>query len=373
MQMLFKRYSHLINNYRMFCVVWFFLPVFMGMLAFGIFFHSIPTNLPIGIVDEDKSSMSRNLGFFIESSPAVHIAEQYGSLHEAKLDLNSGKIYGVVVIPHSFQAHIRRGIGVDVAVYYNAQFVLIGKTVNSAMLQVIANFNAISSVGINLAKDANINIAKAKAMPIIPKIEALFNPRNDYAQFLITLILPCMWQILVAVGMLNLINTMPHTLKELGFKLFINIACSLFWGVVMLLIFGIMGYPHEGNMFIVLLGLLVFCVSISSIVVCFQSILNNSAKTISIIAAYTAPSLAFAGITYPQNSMEVFASFWSQIMPISYFMKLYLQQANYGVDSMYSLSIISQMLPFWLFLVIGVGVYNLRMISKKQRIILESS
>ena len=39
-----------------------------------------------------------------------------------------------------------------------------------------------------------MNIAKAKAMPIIPKIEALFNPRNDYAQFLLTIMLPCMWQ-----------------------------------------------------------------------------------------------------------------------------------------------------------------------------------
>ncbi|MCI7411957.1 ABC transporter permease [Helicobacter bilis] len=354
------KYLNLIKQYRMFCIVWLVLPPFLGILAYSIFFHSIPTDLPIGVVDNDKSSLSRDLTFYIESAPATQIAKQYNSLHEAKLDLNQGKIYGIVVIPNNFQAHIRKGVGVNIGIYYNAQFVLIGKAINSAMLQALTTFNAISSVGKNLAKDANMNIAKAKAMPIIPKIEALFNPRNDYAQFLLTIMLPCMWQILVAVGMLNLINTTPKSIKSLLLKFALNIGVALFWGIIMLAVFGALGYPREGNMYIVLLGLGVFAGAISSIVICFQSILKHTSKTISVIAAYTAPSLAFAGITYPQNSMEVFASFWSQILPISYFMKLYLQQANYGIDSAYSLDLIAQMLPFWLFLIIGVGVYYLR-------------
>lgn len=345
----------------MFCIVWIILPTYLGFLAYSIFFHSIPTDLPIGIVDDDKSSLSRDLKFYMESTPALQIEKQYKSLHEARLDLNQGKIYGIVVIPNDFQTHVRKGISVNIGVYYNAQFVLIGKAVNSAMLQVIATFNAVSSVGKNLTKDANINIAKAKAMPIIPKIEALFNPRNDYAQFLLTIILPCIWQILVAVGMLNLLNNMPKSINNLLSKLALNVCLSIFWGAIMLAVFGALGYPHEGNVYVILLGLAVFSVAISSIVICMQSFLKQSAKTISVIAAYTAPSLAFAGITYPQNSMEVFASFWSQILPISYFMKLYLQQANYGTDIAYSMKTIAQMLPFWLFLVVGVNVYYLRM------------
>lgn len=355
--------KHYIKQYRMFCIIWTVLPPCLGFLAYNIFFHSIPTDLPIGIVDDDKSSLSRDLKFYIESTPALQISKQYNSLYEARLDLNQGKIYGIVAIPNNFQAHIRKGIGVNIGVYFNAQFVLIGKAVNSAMLQVITTFNAVSSIGKNLAKDANMNIAKAKSMPIIPKIEGLFNPRNDYAQFLLTIILPCMWQILVAVGMLNLINVMPKNIWTLFLRLGLNVGVALFWGVIMLAVFGALGYPREGNMYIVLLGLAVFAVAISSIVICIQSILKYSSKTISVIAAYTAPSLAFAGITYPQNSMEVFASFWSQILPISYFMKLYLQQANYGIDSAYSMQIITQMLPFWLFLVIGVGIYYLRINS----------
>lgn len=361
----FDKLKNYMWQYRMFCIVWIILPPCLGFLAYSIFFNSIPTNLPIGIVDDDKSSLSRDLKFYIESTPTLQIAKQYNSLRDASIDLNQGKIYGIVAIPNNFQSHIRKGIGVNIGVYYNAQFVLIGKAVNSAMLQVITTFNAVSSIGKNLAKDANMNIAKAKAMPIIPKIEALFNPRNDYAQFLLTIILPCTWQILVAVGMLNLINDMPKSINSLLLKLVLNVCVSLFWGIVMLSVFSFLGYPSEGNMLIVLLGLAVFAMAVSSIVICMQSILKHSSKTISVIAAYTAPSLAFAGITYPQNSMEVFASFWSQILPISYFMKLYLQQANYGIDSVYSMQIIAQMLPFWLFLVIGVSIYYLRINANK--------
>ena len=143
-------------------------------------------------------------------------------------------------------------------------------------------------------------------------------------------------------------------------KFGLNVGVSVLWGCVMLSFFGALGYPREGDMWLVVLGLFVFSGAMSSLVIAFQSILKESAKTISVIAAYSAPSLAFAGITYPQNSMEIFASFWSQILPISYFMKLYLQQANYGLDIAYSLKIIAQMLPFWLFLLLGLNVYYLR-------------
>lgn len=346
-----------------FCIIWGILPILMGFLAYSIFFHSIPTNLPIGLVDNDKTSTSRDLGFYIESSPALLIKRQYNSLHDAKNDLNQGKIYAIAVIPQNFQTNIRKGVGADVGIYYNAQFVLIGKAINSAFLQTLTTFNAISLVGKNLAKDANMNVAKAKAMPILPKIQALFNPRNDYAQFLLTIMLPCMWQILVALGMLNLLHKMPKNVKDIAKKFLLNVGIALFWGCVMLAVFGALGYPREGNMGIVVLGMFVFAGGMSGLVVCFQSILKETSKTISVIAAYSAPSLAFAGITYPQNSMEIFASFWSNILPISYFMKLYLQQANYGIDSWYSLKIIMQMLPFWLFLLLGLNIYYLRIRS----------
>ncbi|MWV63145.1 ABC transporter permease [Helicobacter saguini] len=343
-----------------FCIIWSVLPVFLGSLAYSIFFHSIPTNLPVGIIDNDRTTLSNDLAFYIESSPALSVKKYYNSLMEAKRDLDDGVIFGVALIPQNFQANVRKGVGSDVGIYYNAQFVLIGKSINSAFLQILTTFNAVSYVGKNLATDANMNIAKAKAMPIIPKIQALFNPKNDYAQFLLTIILPCMWQILVAIGMLNLLNETPKSLREIAAKFALNIALAVAWGCVMMGFFGALHYPHEGNMSIVILAMAVYAGAMSSLVICFQAILRESAKSISVIAAYSAPALAFAGITYPQNSMEIFASFWSQILPISYFMKLYLQQANYGLDSIYSLKIIANLLPFYLFLGLGLCVYYLR-------------
>ncbi|WP_104763477.1 ABC transporter permease, partial [Helicobacter aurati] len=345
-------------TYPFFCIIWGVLPVLMGCIAYSIFFHSIPTNLPIGIIDEDKSTASKELIFLTQSSPTLNIAQYYHSLSEAKEDISQAKIYGVVVIPKDFQTHIKRKIGSGVALYYNAQFVLIGKALNTTFLQVLTLFNAKNTIAANLAKDTNIIVAQAKALPIIPTIQAYFNPNNDYAQFLLTVILPCIWQILVAVGMLNLINNMPKNLNEILVKLIINVTLALLWGYSMLYTFLTLGYPMQGDINVILLGLLIFAIAISGIVICLQSILKDSAKSISVIAAYIAPSLAFAGITYPQNSMETFAAFWSNILPISYFMKLYLQQANYAMDIRYSLHTLVEMLPFLLFLLLGMGIYS---------------
>ncbi|STQ87154.1 ABC transporter permease [Helicobacter muridarum] len=347
-------------TYPFFFIIWAILPILLGAIVYATFFHGIPTNLPIGIIDEDNSATSKELGFIIQSSPSINIKKRYDSLLQAKADIASGDIYGVVVVPSKFQEHTRRGVGSEVVLYYNAEFVLIGKALNAAFLQVIAFFNANIQVGTNLAKDSNLILAKARALPIIPEIEALFNPSNDYSQFLLTVIMPCIWQILVALGMLNLLSNDPKNLAQLIKRLVLNFGLAMIWGYIMLYLFEILGFPQQGSFSIIMLALAVFALGICGIVICLQSVLRDSTRSISVIAAYIAPSLAFAGITYPQNSMESFALFWSEILPISHFMNLYLAQANYALPLSYSLNIIAGMLPFLLFLLLGVCIYERR-------------
>lgn len=347
-------------TYPFFFIIWAILPILLGVIVYATFFHGIPTNLPIGIIDEDNSTTSKELGFIIQSSPSINIKKRYDSLLEAKADIASGDIYGVVVVPSKFQEHTRRGVGSEVVLYYNAEFVLIGKALNAAFLQVVAFFNANIQVGTNLAKDSNLILAKARALPIIPEIEALFNPSNDYSQFLLTVIMPCIWQILVALGMLNLLSNDPKNLAQLIKRLVLNFGLAMIWGYIMLYLFEILGFPQQGSFSIIMLALAVFALGICGIVICLQSVLRDSTRSISVIAAYIAPSLAFAGITYPQNSMESFALFWSEILPISHFMNLYLAQANYALPLSYSLNIIVGMLPFLLFLLLGVCIYEIR-------------
>lgn len=357
--MAYKKVAEYFSDKKMLFVIYFILPIPLAFLIYSVFYITLPTNLPIGVVDGDKSSISREMIFNLDSTPTLRVKQQYDSISEAKSDLSDGDIYGLVVIPDGLQKNIKLGIQTKIGFYYNAQFVLIGKALDSAFLQVIGTMNAKNDAIRRLVKSSNINIAFSGAMPIISKISALYNPSNDYGQFLLTLILPCAFQILIALGMLNGVGKTSgakNYLRAFG----LNIAVFSFWGMLMMVFFQTLGYPMNGSYFVLFLGVLMLSLAISSIVLSIQAIFHNMARSVGVIAAYTAPGLAFAGITYPQNGMDGFALFWSHILPISYFMKIYLQQANYGLDWLDTFKVIAMMFPFLLFLPLGVLIEHFR-------------
>ena len=121
------------------------LPIFFACLMHAVFHIQIPRNLPIGIVDEDNTTFSREIRFDLQAAPSLHIEHFYTTPKEAKQDLSDGEIYGLVIIPKGIQRNVKLGIKTILPFYYNAQFVLIGKAISSAFLLTISNVNAKAS------------------------------------------------------------------------------------------------------------------------------------------------------------------------------------------------------------------------------------
>ncbi|PAF50329.1 ABC transporter permease [Helicobacter sp. 13S00477-4] len=356
---IFKKQILSIMQNKFLLLIYFVLPLMLGLIVYSIFYMGLPRELPIGLIDEDKSALSTQIKFDLNATSTLKVVQVYDSIYAAKNDLSIGKIYGLVVLPKDMERRVKIGMQTKILFYYNAQFVLIGKAINSAFLKVVGTINAKANFLKSLIKDSNFDVAMSVALPISSEIHALYNSNNSYSEFLLTLILPCMWQILIALGMVNLLQKSLDT-KALLIAYSLNVSIFSCWGMVMLKFFEFLGYSMKGEGSILFLGVLVMVAGISGVVIFVQSLLGDIAKTVGVVAAYTAPSLAFAGITYPQGSMEGFALFWSHLLPISYFMKFYLQQADYGLDIVSGLKIIGQMLPFLLFFPLGIFIHNLR-------------
>lgn len=47
-------------------------------------------------------------------------------------------------------------------------------------------------------------------------------------------------------------------------------------------------------------------------------------------AAYTAPALAFMGVTFPVSDMTLPARLWRTLIPISHYIEIQFTQVNYG-------------------------------------------
>lgn len=356
----FKEALRCLSTHKVLFLIYVVLPLLIGWFIYAVFMASLPRDLPIGVVDFDKSVESKEALFMIDSSAAVKITKSYEGIKEAKEDLATSQIYALVVIPSSYERDIKQGNGVQIVLYFNAQFVLIGKAISGALEGVVGTLNAKQWSGKNLIKAKNLNLAIASSMPIFSQIIPLYNSSNNYSQFMLTLLLPCMLQILSALGMLHLLRHTPSSLKSLFIRYVFNSLVFVFWALCEIVLLKKLGFENRGDLGLLVCGSVLLVLGVNGVVVFIQSVLSDFKKAVGFVAIYTAPSLAFAGVTYPQSAMNVLALFWSKFLPISHFMELFIQQANYGGGADLGFEILGGMIWFLLFFALGAGIYVLR-------------
>ncbi|MGB3221373.1 MAG: ABC transporter permease [Desulforhopalus sp.] len=319
------------------------VPLLLFFLMWAIFSQGIARDLPVGVVDLDKSRTSRALVRHYDASPALEIAYDYLNVGQGAEGLRTGKIYGLVVIPEDLEKNMILGRPPQVSAFVNNQFLLIGKNVNSALLQAQGTFTAgVETVQKLAAGSPVFDTALSAAVPISTQATPLFNLNQNYAQFLVSAILPAVWQILmVAITVLSLaaenrrkgfgewLRAFP--IKALVAK-FIPLIL-LFWlhGLLFLWIMYIfLGWPMHGNWTLLLFAQLLTVFASISAGSLFFFLTQDAARGLSLAAAYAAPALAFMGVTFPVTDMTLPARIWRDMLPISHYIEIQFGQVNYG-------------------------------------------
>lgn len=353
----------------------FIMPLFTASFVYMTLSESIVRNLPVGIIDFDNSQTSRNIAFNIESSSTLTIQSHYESALEAKEAISKKEIYAAIILPKDLESNAKKGIPTNLPIYYNAELVFVGKNIQSALTQIFANENVRLKFSKNIAKNTNTTLAMGKSVDVMPKIIALYNPNSDFAAFLLPALIPCLWQLFIILCM---ISFMAYDERDVGyivnkqnkiraFYTHLTIKVSLntliffsWWGIFMFSFyrFGFIDGINSHNVATIALCALVTILAYSSIGIFLYALIRSHTRAISIAAVYAAPSLAFVGITYPINNMEAFATFWSKILPITKYLEVYMQQANYGLEPNFSMRFIAYNLIFLLFGVLGSLIYR---------------
>ena len=177
------------------------IPIVLALSIWWIFSQGIARDLPIAVVDLQHSSLSRKLINNIDATSALQITRAYGDVLSAKNALVDNSIYAYFIIPKHFDRDIYLNTPPQVSVFYNSQFILVGKVINSAILQAAGTFNVQVSAIKQLAKgNTTLQSAVTKSVTIQSQITPLFNKNSDYSQFLVSAIVPALWQISIVVS-----------------------------------------------------------------------------------------------------------------------------------------------------------------------------
>lgn len=319
------------------------IPILIYFTLWSIFSAGIAREMPIGIVDLDKSRISRALIRHYDASPALDANHNFPDTQQGAHALRAGKINALVIIPIGLEKQTVLGHPPKITAFVNNQFLLIGKSINSAILQSQGTFTASVEVVKNLASGPPvISKALSSSLPMGSQVTPLFNISTNYAQFLASALLPAVWQIfIVAVTVLSLAaetrrNGLQQWLQQGPIKAvtakFIPLALVFWlhgqifvWAMVVLL-----DWPMNGNwIFLSLIQFITVCASIAAASV-FFFLTRDAARGLSLVAAYAAPGLAFMGVTFPVTDMTLPAKIWRSLLPVSHYMEVQIAQLNYG-------------------------------------------
>lgn len=342
------------------CLTW--VPLLIWITIYAIFSQGIASNLPIGVVDLNKSYLSQKLINNYDATSMLSVSHQYDSVAQAKDAMVSGDIYAMLVIPYDFDKSVIKSFPPQVTLFYNSQYILIGRLINSAALQAQGTFNAQADVIKNLAKGSTTTLAAAgKAVAVRTQITPLFNKNTNYAQFLVTAIIPAIWQIGVVSFTVLILSAnyrvsglkgwfrdqaiLPHLFKTLlpyGLLFLAQGFMFLIW------FYDLIGWPMEGSWTVLSIALLITTVA-CMVMGCFFFFLTcDAARAMSFAGAFTAPSFAFMGITFPATNMSEVALFWRELLPISHYIEVQVSQASYGVNALSSLL---HLLPMFVYVI----------------------
>ncbi|EPU3920220.1 ABC transporter permease [Aeromonas hydrophila] len=339
----------------------------MGILCW-VFSAGLARDLKIGLVDLDQSLLSRELAFSLDASAGLKVAQQFDSIDAGARALRGGDIYALVVLPSHLERDARQGTQPQVTVFNNGQFILIAKLVNSALAQVVGTLNGQVGVLSAMAGGKALPGALGQAVPIASQVTALYNINSSYAQFLLSALLPAVWQILVVLYGINALARtdrlgLDWTTKGVWFGLWRTLLPHVLigwgWGLGWsLLLFKGFGYPMQGSWLVLTAGLGLASAACVSMGAFFYGIIRDPARALSLAGAYTAPGFAFMGVTFPVSAMGDFAQFWRSLLPISHYVELQIGQTNYGQPLAAALPQFGALLLFLLPLLLVVRRYQ---------------
>ncbi|WP_265495639.1 ABC transporter permease, partial [Providencia heimbachae] len=137
-------------------------------------------DLPVGVVDQDHSTASRQLIRQLDATSKIAI-ETYDSLEQAQRDLSWRKLFAVIIMPVDLEKKILSGQNIVVPVYGDATNRLangqIQQDVVAAYQQLLTEYNN----GLLLRSGFSERQAQILLTPILGQTLDVFNPGISFA------------------------------------------------------------------------------------------------------------------------------------------------------------------------------------------------
>lgn len=330
-------------------------PVFLlgsvGVMAVCCLFYltffkaGLPEDLPVGVLDLDNSSLSRNFCRQLDATQMGKVIK-YEDFTTARDAMQTGEITSLCVIPQGMNEEVNANRRPVFTYYVNTLYLIGGALSYKNILTMVTLTGGAVQREVLRAKGYSEDAIMGLIQPIVVDEHKIGNATTNYGVYLNNIILPGLLALSIVFVLIYALGSELRygTSKELMETADGSMAAALIGKLLPytliylvlglgldLLLFGVCRYPLNGSILNMMLAMVVFILANEAVAVTLVGLLPTLRYSLSIAALFAILGFSFSGFTFPVEAMPAAFQGVSCLFPLRFYYLLYVQEAMFGV------------------------------------------
>ena len=328
-------------------IIFFFLvPLIYPLLYSWIYNNEVVREVPVVVVDNSHSQLSRKFIRMCNASPDVKVVAYVDDMDEGKMLIGRNVARALYYIPSDFQTRIYRMQQATISIYCDMSLVLTYKAAYQTALMVSQEMN--SEIQIQLAGKYTKREEQIQAKPLETDGQALFSPAGGYGSFVLPAVLMLIIQqtLVLGIGLSagtaresnRFQNLVPpdrryyHGMFRVVFGkamcyLMIYILMGAWLTIIVPRLFHFPCLAHWQDLLAIMLPYTLACIFFGMTVSCLVRYREN---VMLIMVFVSVPLLFLTGVSWPQTEIPGFWQGVSSLFPSTFGVRAYIRLNSMG-------------------------------------------
>lgn len=324
-----------------------FVPLAYPLLYSYVYTNEVVRDVPVAVVDESDSALSRELLRKMDASPDMKIAGYCNNMEEAREMVRRHEAYGIIRIPESLTTDLAHGDQTTTGVYCDM----------SSMLYYKALILTATNVSLEVNKDIKISRYikgtterqdEINKTPIDYDYVSLYNPQSGFAAFLIPPVLMLIIQqtLLLGIGMSMGNSRERHNGSVIPFHpwyknpvhIVIGKALPYFMLYMVLAVYmfavvtDMFTLPHLGHYTTFIAFIVPYLLACIFLAMILSAFIYRREDSILLLVFLSVPLLFLSGLSWPSSAMPGFWKYVSYLFPSTFGLNGYVRITATGAS-----------------------------------------
>ena len=322
----------------------------VGVITFCALFYltlmkdGLPHDIPIGVVDQDESTTSRN---FYQQLDATQLGKvvHYDTYESARADLMSGKILAMCVLPKGMNDDIQASRQPKITMYTNGLYLVGGALAWKQLLYMVNLTNGAVQREALRMRGYDEQQIMGLIQPVNVDFHQIGNTTTNYGYYLSNIMLPGVVEMIVIIVLIYSLGTelkygtSRHLLRTAGDSITsallgkLLVWTSIFSAIgfiLIVLLYHWLHFPIAGSIWNMFLDMFLMILASESIGIFIVEMLPVPRLALSIGALYSTLGFSLAGFTLPIEAMPPYIQGLAAAFPLRHYFNFFVLEVFFG-------------------------------------------